>query len=649
MTHFTRLPIAALLLFPMAAVPAIAEDFQYDTPADIAETDFADDPDGLAEMQRRWTDAMTAFTDMAIAGNPWTNMNDAPRVNYLDPAEYDQTVNTAVQPITWTAFPNKVNWYFSTSQGNPYALDPALTYPLADKGNLADDAVLQTWIDAHGTTYAKTLRANLSDVLAKYPALGETPGDSFAAVSIPTGVSGVCPVVHWDQPQDQWALYSSRVGGPRGWKDEYNEWVVTRNDGGQITKISFTAENPEYWFTLWEVDPEKVLVLYQQLVGPQVVIEDLYLRDAEGNVVNDAAGNPAYNPLNKWNYGNEATETGGGAVHLTSPPNTVGAEMYLGGAATILRDLPDDQYSPANMICSGQYGGNFRNSDPNIGMQGNQVVRNVGKPITLTNPIALYMQMPDFSNYETPDGTPASEFFTVVRGRTAAEAGPDVHYDQILHATFEVPAEKGYTVSDIVISPPTNEDRVFPGMVLRTPPLPILYGSQIAETFNQALAATAYLDVDLADSTRFPPVAEKSPASAQNGWAQPLVTMAVFDAVQSQPAISAATIPLLPFETPPGVSLPHMALEVLGGAMAPVIDYVGPDGTVAQGITVTLNGAMPQTDAPAEDGIYEVILYDLSIEIGPDVPDGSYGVRVTNPGNDPDVPVPGNILVRSGQ
>ena len=34
-------------------------------------------------------------------------------------------------------------------------------------------------------------------------------------------------------------------------------------DGGQITKISFTAENPEYWFTLWEVDPEKVLVLYQ--------------------------------------------------------------------------------------------------------------------------------------------------------------------------------------------------------------------------------------------------------------------------------------------------------------------------------------------------------------------------------------------------
>lgn len=618
---------------------AMADGFAYTTPANIAQKDLAGDPDALKDMLSRWDETMNAFTQMGIVGNPWTNNNDAPRSNYQDPKKVPPSASDPVQPITWTAFPNKVEWYFNTSQNNPYQINRALIYPLVDEGWLNDNHVMQAWIDAHGDA-ASTLRWNLDAVLSNNPEFGQPSVDNFSAAKIPTDV---CPVVNWGQDKQKWTLFSSSVAGPRGWKDEYNEWVVTRNAEGKITKIAFTAENPEYWFTLWLVDPTKVLDLYHELVGPQVQLEDLYLRDAQGNVVNDAQGNPSYNPLNKWNYGNVATATHGGAVHLTSPPNTVGAEMYLGAASTMMRNLTDAQYSPANMICWGQYGGNFRNSDPNIGMQGNQVTRNIQLPITLTNPIALYMQYPDFSNYVTPDGTPASEFFTIVRGRTAAEAGTT--YDQILHATFEVPASYGYTVSDIMISPPSNEDKIFPGFVGGTPALPILYGSQMAETFNQALAATAYAGKSLEDTRRYPIVsARENP----NGWAQPLVTAAEFYAVQNQPAISAATIPLLPLAAKPGQILQDMALEVLGGAKDATIDYVDAAGQPVPGIKVQVISADPLDDgtAPGKHGVYNLIAYRLTITIAKDVPPGSYGVRVTNPGNAPDVATPGNLIIR---
>jgi hypothetical protein len=68
--------------------------------------------------------------------------------------------------------------------------------------------------------------------------------------------------------------------------------------------------------------------------------EDLYLLDEKGNsVIVRETGLPAYNPINKWNSGSSAIENGGGAVHLTSPPNSLGAEIYLGAAATILREV----------------------------------------------------------------------------------------------------------------------------------------------------------------------------------------------------------------------------------------------------------------------------------------------------------------------
>ena len=336
------------------------------------------------------------------------------------------------------------------------------------------------------------------------------------------------------------------------------------------------------------------------------------------------AGVPAYNPLNKWNYGNNATPDVGGAVHLTSPPNTVGAEIYLGAAATILRALGPGQYSPANNICLSLYGGSFRNSDPNIGMQANQVTRNLKMRLSLTNPIALYMQTPDFSNYTAPHGHDPASFFKIVRGKTAKDTGRQ--YDEILHATYEVPAELGFTVSDIRIGGRN-----------------ILYGAQMAETFNQALAATAYPKMALEDGTFYPAVGDRD---SPNGQAQQPITLASYEAVTDSPTISAATIPVLPPAITAGTNLNDMALIVTTGSAQAEIEYVGPDGKTADGIKVIRNGSITEGSQPrvGKEGIYDVIVYKISLHIANDVAPGLYGVRVTNPGNLPAVPTPETSL-----
>lgn len=248
--------------------------------------------------------------------------------------------------------------------------------------------------------------------------------------------------------------------GPRGWQDEYCEWSVTRGDDGKITKVMFTCENAEYWFTLWNVSPERVLALYQELVSPEVKIEDLYLTNGQKVVIDPSTGRPAYNALNKWN-----STTTGGAVHLVSPPNTLGAEIYLAAAATLLRAHGNVPVTGKDELldCS-RYGQAFRNSDPFIGWNVNTLVRKSGDRVTLKNPVGLYIQQPHFGQFllpdNAPDGAKPADYWRIVRGQPGMG----------LHAVFEVPSGLGFTVGDITI----NGD-------------PIEYGSQITQTFQMQL------------------------------------------------------------------------------------------------------------------------------------------------------------------
>src|SRR5262249_12382961 len=164
-----------------------------------------------------------------------------------------------------------------------------------------------------------------------------------------------------------------------------------------------------------------------------------------------------YNRRNKWN-------TTDGAVHLTHPANTLGAEINIAAQATILREKNGQVITnPDTLIrCSG-YGVPQRASDPHIGDEVSKLARG-GFAITLLNPVALYIDSLETVGWVTPDGTPASQFWTSVRGA----AGMTVR------AVFEVPPGKGYTVGDIKIGGQAIE-----------------FGGQIAEHINIKLAGIA--------------------------------------------------------------------------------------------------------------------------------------------------------------
>ncbi|NOK05142.1 MULTISPECIES: hypothetical protein [Myxococcus] len=374
--------------------------------------DFPEDPTAQKKLNEAWNFNLTGFTDQGITGNPWNMSNSANNTWYFNPAQTD-TAQGSYAAIQWNAFPGRLGFYFG-GQGGTNA--KGLVLPEEDLLALADT----------GRTKDGTPFSDLPQITN--PCTGD--------------VSHYGPF------------------GPRGWQDEYCEWSVERDSQGNILRIDFTCENPEYWNTLWAVDPNKVLELYRSTLGKrQIALEDLYLMDpSTGRPVEDpSTGRPAYNPLNRWNSGPVSTASQGGAMHLTSTPNTLQTEIGLASAATVPR--PVGNSNAQTLICCAQYGQPARNSDPHIGLSVNQLVAppNPQRPsnkATLANPPGLYIQMPDFSGYQTPDQTNAAEFWTIVRG-TSSLTDPDgrpMPGNYILHATFRVPPNKRYTVSDITIN-----------------------------------------------------------------------------------------------------------------------------------------------------------------------------------------------------
>lgn len=225
-------------------------------------------------------------------------------------------------------------------------------------------------------------------------------------------------------------------------QDEYCEWHVDRQ-GTAITRISFTAEGPEYWEQLASLDLDLVTTLYQELVNPAVTQEQLVWDadiagprlDANGQLLGYVKlfDKGTYNPLNEWN-------TTRGAVHLTHPANTLGAEINLAADATVL--YPSVSAAPANtlaarLICCAGYGGVNRSSDPAIGAAVNGLARQ-GNCVTLENPVGLYMSSFDLTGLTAPDGTPIPQALHVVR------AGPDG--GRILRVEIRVPPGATYTL-----------------------------------------------------------------------------------------------------------------------------------------------------------------------------------------------------------
>jgi hypothetical protein len=257
--------------------------------------------------------------------------------------------------------------------------------------------------------------------------------------------------------------------------NEYCEWHVRRDPNTQdILHIAFTSEPPEYWQALagtsivgpdgvtvshFPGDKDVLLQRYQELVGPQVRLEDLFAKQdvlmADGTPLVKAGD---YNPYNKWN-------TTHGIVHLCAPPNSLQAEVQLAGDATVLyRNAAQAQVvDPDALICCAQFGGPDRNSDPTIGAAVNALAR-TGAFISLRNPVGLYMDHIDLAGWSAPDGKPLDDCVRVVRGQN----------NLVERLEVSVPPERGFTVSDITIG----------GEAIR-------YGGQVAECITVHLVGVA--------------------------------------------------------------------------------------------------------------------------------------------------------------
>lgn len=230
-------------------------------------------------------------------------------------------------------------------------------------------------------------------------------------------------------------------------QDEYCEWSVTRDPhSDKITRVTFTSEGPEYWQFLASVAPNKITELYQRYISPEVRAEHLFQ-------------NGAYVARNRWN-----NSTTNGAMHLIQNNNTLGAEIELAAAATIVRVVAGKALeSEQELVACGQYGQAERNSDPHIGAVVNELAR-AKADITLANPVGLCIAGLSVAGWQTPDGSPASDYWQIVRG-TPAKA---------LRAVYEVPAAKGFAVGDITIN----------GQ-------PIEFGAQIADFITIKLTGLA--------------------------------------------------------------------------------------------------------------------------------------------------------------
>lgn len=562
---------------------------KFSTPAFI--TDLGAGTADQAALDAAWNINAEGWTQQAIRGNPFTTLFASDQSYYYNPLETDLT-GSIVEKVSWTSFPNRIIFYY------PDFTD-AERYQFADFGFVTTRPVPEI--------------PSTSAVCAR-----ETGGE------IPHP-----PNTNQFQPY-----------GPRGWMDEYCEMAVTRDGDrtdGKITRVDFVCENPEYWYTLWSISPEAVAQIYRDTLDrPQITVEDLYLIGADGTPVTDpATGRPAYNPLNTWNAGPHRLANSGGAMHLTSTPNTLQTEMGLAGAATVLRNQGNANGS--ELICCAQYGQISRNSDPHIGQISNQIVGfGSGFRVSLADPIGLYIQIPTFTNYTLPDdpnlpaGASAADCWQILRGQANLPDMPD-NYNFVLHAKFEIPqawrdAGVSFEVGDIMI------DRA-----------PIAFGSQILPTIQIALFPRAIA----ADMPQAPqpcvanldlPFAKAQPQQIMywdlwqgyNGTAVPnargvAMTLAS-NTIIVAPRIAAGSTAKF--------ALTGSAFAALGATLPKVAFYEDGSDSPDPAISVTVETLSDVTYAvPGNSEPGPQQLLELSVNVATNATPGNRAISVANPGD----------------
>ena len=569
---------------------------RFTTPA--CNNDFPNDPSAYAQLTAAWSQNVAGFTNQAIVGNPWTSLFQAQQTAYYNPLATPIPAGSAAVDVAWIAFPNRLVQYLGQSQvpPNPYGLTQDTLNQLADTGNLG-----------------------------KYP--------------IPTTR---CPQADWSGSTEPFGPY-----GPRGWLDEYCEFSVIRDARNNIVRIDFTCENPEYYQTLWRINPQIVADVYTAALNAgapkdqwvKVTVADLQLVDPQTGapVIDPQTGRPGYNPLNRWNSGTVAVRTGsqstftGGAMHLTATPNTLQTELGLGAGATVQRAAGNTD--PQALICCGQYGQNYRNSDPHIGQTINLAV-GAGFNISLADPPGLYIQMPSFAQYvlppdpKLPRGATAADCWQIVRGfEKLIDPVTNAPFPGsfILHAAFQIPqawidAGVSFTVSDITIA----GER-------------ILWGSQVQATLEVALFGRPIAPVVPAPALACVPTSIAAPQAQplqimfQNLWDAYYGTK--FNTPAGVPMVLASNSSIIPPTLNAGAQNVALALTYLAPdstAPWPTVVFTLPNGqpdnsinTKVVGFNPNINYAVPGNTYPSQSQ-----LLNLQVSVAANALAGVRGVVI---------------------
>jgi hypothetical protein len=136
-------------------------------------------------------------------------------------------------------------------------------------------------------------------------------------------------------------------------------------------------------------------------------------------------------------------------MHLTHPANTLRGEFRVGGGASVKRrdgqpgQAGQPVVDPEQLVCCSGFGDPNRSSDPTIGAAVNRFARS-GLSVSLADPVGLYIAELALDGFSGPAGEEVAAAWQVDRGSRAARR-------MILRARFEVPAELGFTVDQVLL------------------------------------------------------------------------------------------------------------------------------------------------------------------------------------------------------
>ncbi|MGY8635627.1 hypothetical protein RAD15_24430 [Bradyrhizobium sp. 14AA] len=268
-------------------------------------------------------------------------------------------------------------------------------------------------------------------------------------------------------------------------QDEYLEWFAKRNGIGAIEHIDFTAEPYDYWQFLASEDIDLVTSLYQLhidggITKPELQFqEDILVWYPSQNGWAKLYDKGDYNPYNEWN-------TTHGAMHLTHPANSLGAEVNLAGGASVVWDSDgkppdpvfDNDRATMRIACAG-YGDINRSSDPSIGNGvGLQVA--AGNRVTLVDPVGLYIRDIDLSSLSDRNGVPITNALSVKR-----QDASDPNNPRILRARIGLPENSALKLSDCLLD---NRPLTRGGQIARATTMTI-YASVVAGNVDRGSSA----------------------------------------------------------------------------------------------------------------------------------------------------------------